>query len=95
MSHQQLRDDLESLRIQISALDDHPEAQSRMSALLVEFEAHLASAEGDAATRPPEEANTSSLKQRLDDSVGRFEAEHPILTGVLNDIMNTLSGMGI
>ena len=95
MSHQQLREDLANLRIQIGALDAFPEAKSRMSALLTGFEEHLDSAEGAARDASEEDSSSSSLKQRLDDAVGRFEAEHPILTGVLNDIMNTLSGMGI
>ncbi len=94
MSHERLREDLENLRIQIGALDAYPEAKSRMSELLADFEEHLESAEGAAVGQARADTKTS-LSRRLDDSVGRFEAEHPILTGVLNNIMNPLSGMGI
>jgi len=66
-----------------------------MSELLADFEDHLESAEGASQSHTTAVSDNSSLKQRLDDSMGRFEAEHPILTGVLNNIMNTLSGMGI
>ena len=93
--YQQLREDLENLRIQISALDGHPEAKFRMSELLADFEEHLEGAEGAPQSPSTAAASSSSLKQRLDDSIGGFEVEHPILTRVLNNIMNTLSGMGI
>jgi hypothetical protein len=95
MSHKKLREDLENLRIQIGALDEYPEAKSRMSELLTDFEEHLESAEGASRSRDTTDADTSSLKRRLDDSMDRFKVEHPILTGILNNIMNTLSSMGI
>jgi hypothetical protein len=95
MSNNKLRKDLDNLRIQIGALDAYPEAKSRMSELLTDFEEHLASVEGASQSRNPTDADTSSLKHRLDDSMDRFKVEHPILTGILNNIMDTLSGMGI
>ena len=39
--------------------------------------------------------NQSELLAGLKESVGHFETEHPRATAIINDIMVTLSNMGI
>jgi capsule polysaccharide export protein KpsE/RkpR len=42
-----------------------------------------------------EQADSTDLKEKLNSTIVRLEASHPRLTAVLNDIMVTLSNMGI
>ena len=42
-----------------------------------------------------EEAGGTDLQESLNSAIVRLEASHPRLTAVLNDIMVTLSNMGI
>jgi hypothetical protein len=42
-----------------------------------------------------EQANNSTLRETVSSAVEKFEAEHPRITLLLNQIMNTLSGSGI
>lgn len=39
--------------------------------------------------------NETDLQEKLNSAIARLEASHPRLTAVLNDIMVTLSNMGI
>lgn len=41
------------------------------------------------------EQEDNSLAENIKDSIARFETEHPRATAILNDIMVTLSNMGI
>jgi outer membrane PBP1 activator LpoA protein len=41
------------------------------------------------------ELDRESLRARLRETIDRFEATHPTLTAVMNNIFNTLSGSGV
>ena len=88
MGEHDLQDKLQQLRAEIDkvAVDDS-EARDRMNALLGEVEKTLDS-------ESAEEVD-DNLVQNLREAVSRFEADHPRATAILNDIMVTLSNMGI
>ena len=43
----------------------------------------------------PGELDHESLSARLRETVDRFEATHPTLTAIVNNILNTLAGSGV
>lgn len=88
MTENKLRDDIEKLRFEIKNLhaDDHA-SKEKLQALLQEIEAGLESEE--------QEKQRTELLDRLKESVKHFETEHPRATAIINDIMVTLSNMGI
>ncbi len=88
MSENKLRDDIEKLRDEIKTLStDEDISKEKLENLLQEIESGL---ETDSQNnRQPE------LLAGLKESVGHFETEHPRVTAIINDIMVTLSNMGI
>lgn len=44
---------------------------------------------------PLDEEQDDNLAENIKDAISRFETEHPRATAILNDIMITLSNMGI
>lgn len=66
------------------AVDD-VESRKRLDQLITDLEAKL---------EKPDEEN-DGLMVNLKDAIKHFEAEHPRATAILNDIMVTLSNMGI
>jgi len=88
MSENKLRDDIEKLRDEIKTLStDEDISKERLENILQEIESGL---ETDSQNnRQPE------LLAGLKESVGHFETEHPRATAIINDIMVTLSNMGI
>jgi len=87
MSEQQLRESLESLRAEIERIaDNRVEAKDRLNGLINDIEASLDT---------EEDSDEHTLTQNLRDAVAHFETEHPRATAILNDIMVTLSNMGI
>ena len=87
MPEQQLRKNLENLRAEIAQIaDSKAEAKARLNTLINDIEASI-----DA----DDESGDNTLMQNLKDAVNHFETEHPRATAILNDIMVTLSNMGI
>lgn len=88
MSQQKLTDTLQKLKDQIAglALDD-AEAKEKLQSLVDSLEEKLRS--------PQDAAHHHSLVEEVRDSVQHFEVEHPRLTAILNDLMMTLSNLGI
>ena len=86
MKNHQLRDDLQKLRNEINhvAAEDI-ESREKLNQLISELEAKLEN---------PEEED-DNLIENLKDAIAHFETEHPRATAILNDIMVTLSNMGI
>jgi seryl-tRNA synthetase len=88
MPENKLRDDIEKLRDEIKVL--HPAEDSskeELENILQEIESDLNNEDHD--------KERSELLAGLKESVGHFEAEHPRATAIINDIMVTLSNMGI
>jgi hypothetical protein len=88
MSRQQLEEALERLRHELDALDAGAgDAHARLRAVITDVEDQLAdleAGEGD-----------GSLAERIRHQIELFEVEHPRITTILNDIMVTLSNLGI
>lgn len=86
MPTRKLLDDLERLRDEINHLAaDDVESRDRLNHLISELEMKLDNQEGD----------DEGLMDNLRESIQHFETEHPRATAILNDIMVTLSNMGI
>ena len=83
-----LRDDIEKLRKEIENLNaDEDASKEKLESLLQDIESGLETEE--------QNKNQSELLARLKESVNHFETEHPRATAIINDIMVTLSNMGI
>jgi len=83
-----LRDDIEKLRKEIENLSaDEDASKEKLEQLLQDIESGLETEE--------QNKNQSELLAGLKESVGHFETEHPRATAIINDIMVTLSNMGI
>lgn len=89
MSRARLEESLERLRHELESLDadaSDPRDTKRLRALIDDVESQLDALEGD---------EDGSLVDGLRAQVEQFEVEHPRVTAILNDIMVTLSNMGI
>ncbi len=83
-----LLDDIEKLRNEIENLSAEEDAsKEKLEMLLQDIESGL---ENDEKNK-----NQSELLAGLKESVNHFETEHPRATAIINDIMVTLSNMGI
>ncbi|MGZ8259229.1 MAG: DUF4404 family protein [Caldimonas sp.] len=88
MSSRPLDDLLKSLRSEIHSLDiDDADARRRLEGLVADIGSRSAS-ESDASA---DEKLTGQLKA----SILKFEATHPRLAAVMNDVLEKLSAMGI
>jgi len=88
MSENKLRDDIEKLRDEIENLSaDEDISKEKLEMLLQDIESGLENEE--------QNENQSELLAGLKESVNHFETEHPRATAIINDIMVTLSNMGI
>lgn len=88
MSRAELEHSLEKLRGELDALG--PEAattRTRLAALIDDIEDELSTLESP--------GDGDSLLEKLQHQVEIFEIEHPRVTNILNDIMVTLSNLGI
>lgn len=88
MSASKLTTAIQELKDQIAALNvDDSAAKLKLNDLVDNLEKKLAS--------PDDAEHHQNVLDEVRDSVETFEIEHPRLTGILNDIMMTLSNMGI
>ena len=80
---------LRDLRAEIAALDvgDH-EARERLHALIDDLEQALDDPDGGGAAK-------QSLGEQLKIAVLRIEASHPRVSGVVNEVIESLGAMGI
>ena len=84
---QKLRDSLEKLRSEIDQLaDDDAPTKSKLAKLVNEIEAGI---------DPAQDLQDQKLSATVKEAIQHFETEHPRATAILNDIMVTLSNMGI
>ena len=88
MPTDKLRLSISELRHQLSHLETGDlAARSRIEQLIQEIEGQL--------DQPREQRQVEELQLKMPGLIEQFEVEHPKLTGVLNQIMVTLSNMGI
>jgi len=86
--NEKLQETLQALRKEIDKLKpDETESKDRLEQLIRKLELKL--------DRPDDTNRHLSLTEGLSDSLTYFEVSHPRITGVLNDLMMTLSNMGI
>jgi hypothetical protein len=87
MDHDKISASIEALRAEISRLHaDDAASRTRLDALIADLEKQL---------DDPETSDRSGLEASVGELIEQFEVKHPRITGVLNDLMVTLSGMGI
>ncbi|MBX9608748.1 MAG: DUF4404 family protein [Gammaproteobacteria bacterium] len=84
MSREHLQDLLDRLRGELAELEDR-DSRPRLEALVADLERELAA----------DQAEGAGLTQELKRRVESFEVEHPRVTAILNDVMVTLSNLGI
>jgi len=88
MTNIKLKEELEKLRSEVKNLaTENIEASSKLEALISELEKKL--------EEPAGTDHYPGLGEDLKDAISQFETEHPRATAILNDIMVTLSNMGI
>jgi hypothetical protein len=88
MSRDQLHQSLAALRAALAEFDTgDSEKRARIQSLIEALERQIDAPENPAAS--------AELNESLPTLVEHFEVEHPRLTAILNDLMVTLSGMGI
>ena len=86
MKTKKLHDDLERLRDEISHVaTDDVETRKKLNQIISDLEAKL---------EKPDD-NDDGLVKDIKEAIQHFETEHPRATAILNDIMVTLSNMGI
>jgi hypothetical protein len=88
MERQQLREYLDELNIAIGDIHTSNNDKRRLSGLITEIEQQLN--EPMLVTGDPQ-----TLIDQVDSMVTTFENEHPRVAGILNNIMLTLSNMGV
>jgi len=88
MSENKLRDDIKKLREEIKTLHAKEDiSKEKLEILLQKIESGLETEAQD--------KEQSELLAGLKEFVKHFETEHPRATAIINDIMVTLSNMGI
>ena len=87
MSKDNLRDDLERLREEVNQLSDASiNTREKLNVLISDLEQRLDNENDE---------DDSGLIENIRDYISSFETQHPRATAILNDIMVTLSNMGI
>ena len=87
MSKENLRDDLERLREEVNQLTDSSiDTRDKLNVLISDLEQRLDNENDE---------DDSGLIENIRDYISSFETQHPRATAILNDIMVTLSNMGI
>ena len=88
MPRKELNSLIGKLKQEIAKLrDDQQDSRDQIESLISDLETHLAT--GKTQDWPTE------MTSRVRHEIEQFETEHPQVTGVLNNIMVTLSSMGI
>lgn len=88
MAKQRLHDDLEKLRNEINNIAaEDTESREKLNQIISELEAQLENTDG--------EVQDEGVLTSVRDAIEHFETDHPRATAILNDIMVTLSNMGI
>lgn len=87
MAEKEVSEALFQLRSEIETLSpENPELKERLEGLLNDLEDRL---------EATEDVNHLHLVEDMKEAVTQFELEHPRITGILNELMVSLSNMGI
>ena len=87
MSKENLRLDLERLRSEVNQIaDSKPDSREKLNSLITDLEKRIESETNE---------DDIGLMENIREHISNFEAEHPRATAILNDIMVTLSNIGI
>ncbi|ARN74777.1 DUF4404 family protein [Oceanicoccus sagamiensis] len=86
MDQQQLREYLDQLNQAIEGLHAPEADKDKLSDLIVDIEQQLTE---------PLLTEPHSLVEQVDEMVSGFERDHPTVAGILNNIMVTLTSMGV
>lgn len=88
MTEKKLHEDLERLRAEVDrAAQEAAAAKKELNDIINDLEKRIA--------EPADNAHHRDLLSNIRKAIERFETEHPRATAILNDIMVTLSNMGI
>ena len=87
MDQQQLRDYLDQLNDQIDSIHAPENDKAQLAGLIEEIERQLSLPELD---NPPH-----TLVEQVESMMSSFERDHPTVSGILNNIMVTLTSMGV
>jgi uncharacterized protein YukE len=88
MTENELQNILTELRGEVAKLQAGDDAaKDHIQQLIKSLEQHLNEA--------PNDTRNAALRENFSSAIERLEAEHPRITLILNQIMNTLSGSGI
>jgi len=88
MDREELLQDLARLRTELARLETREtRARARLESLIDDLEFKL--------EHPDDEEHHHNLVARVRSAVEEFEVEHPRATGILNQVMMTLSNLGI
>ena len=88
MDKRNIHEQLEDLQQQIDDLEVGHSQKANLMGLLEDIELEL-------STGSSVDAEQAGLVRRLEDMVSHFEAEHPTMAGILNDIMVKLASIGV
>ena len=86
MDKQQLQDHLDQLNTAIDGLQAPDADKDKLNNLIVDIERQL---------NEPLLTEPHSLVDQVDEMVSGFERDHPTVAGILNNIMVTLTSMGV
>ena len=85
MNQRQLQDALDKLRAEVRRIAvSHPEEKERLEQLLADLE-----------RAPSPGAGDPSLVSKAREAVAHFEAEHPTVTAILNDVLVSMGNVGM
>ncbi len=87
MDQQQLREYLDQLTVAIEESHAPEEEKDQLENLIIDIERQL--------NQPMLQADSQSLADQVDSMISNFERDHPTVAGILNNIMVTLSSMGV
>lgn len=88
MTEQKINDALAQLRKEIERLEiGNRAAKERLTSLVESIEERVEASGGG--------EEHQDLVEEMKDAITHFEVEHPRITGIINDLMMTLSSAGI
>ncbi len=88
MQKRNIQEQLEELQQQIDELEVGHSQKANLMGLVEDIELEL-------STGSSVDAAQTGLMERLENMVSEFEAEHPTMAGILNDLMVKLASIGV
>ena len=87
LNEQELRGQLDELTVAIENMPAAEAEKAQLQALIDNIESQLSNA--------VVEGEPESLADQVDNMISGFESDHPTVAGILNNIMVTLTSMGV